>query len=521
MSDTRADLMQLQTFAQQSPPKKCVIISDAGRDHDDEVALTVAAGLSKIGLLDIEAVVANLKPAQMRARLIKGILTTVGLPNVPVGVGTAVNENSVPQPYEFNASYLSEEQTFADGQSLLKTTFENAEDHSLILLLISGLTDANIFLSANKALAKQKLQKIVIMGGALTDHDDVKRDEMGRLQPDESYNHKVDMPSAKSFYQIAQDENIPLMIVSRFAAMACAMTPQFFMRLAEENSPIGKRLCAAQADSIRHLWTRVFMDKDDVRREGLPPYCNKEWFLKTFTNNADELQNFTVNDDIWPHVTKLNAYDPIALLAAVVPELFHPLKVITDQTEHAIAGINAANPGVDDPEKIRGLLTALAVQGLAVTIEKKNENNNNKICRGLNMNSTMYHRNSYNPENEHHLQIGEVVFCLKQWSSAKLMYEMSLTYAKDGSFVPVYLSEKNPSFQGPFRFNRDTDYPDYQNFLAAMTTSSPSERERATALVGELWTHGGAFRCYAEAMIHFMPVENEVSAKASVNRKFG
>lgn len=344
---------------------KVVIITDAGRDHDDEIALTVAAGLSKAGMLEVECVVANLQPALMRARLVKGILDTVGLSDVPVGVGTVVNENSIPQPYEFDASYLSQQQSFQNGQELLKETFIKAENNSLTLLLISGLTDANLFLQNNIELAKRKLNKIVIMGGVAADQDDVKRDDKGFILPDESYNHKVDMKSALSFYECAQAAKIPLTIVSRFAAMACSMSPKFYEYLAKIDSPIGKRLCEAHAHSIRHLWHRVFMDVNDEKREGLPAYCNKEWFLKTFTDNNGDTANLTQNDDIWPHVTKINAYDPIAMLAAVLPNEFVPRKVKNGGIENLVIGLNAKITGVNDRQRIRNLLTSLSASGLA------------------------------------------------------------------------------------------------------------------------------------------------------------
>jgi len=370
LSDSELKTLQ-QLKDLQTTQQHLVIISDAGRDHDDEVALTVAAGLSKLGLLKIEGVVANLKPAESRARLIKGILNTVGLTDVPVGIGTAIDENSFPQPYEFNASYISEEKDFPDGQNLLKQLLEKSPDKSLTLLLISGLTDANIFLEKNKELAQQKLQSIVIMGGVVSEQNNLKYSDQGNLLPDESYNHKVDMASAKSFYLLAQQAEIPLRIVSRFCAMACAISPQFYDRLAKEDSPIGKRLCSAQADAIQHLWKRVFLAADDKHREGLPPYCNKEWFLKTFTNNSAALQTSTANDSMWHHVEKLNAYDPIALLAAVVPNLFHPMEAKVSNTVHSAIGINANNPGVTDPEKIRSVLTGLALWGLSASPQQE------------------------------------------------------------------------------------------------------------------------------------------------------
>jgi inosine-uridine nucleoside N-ribohydrolase len=378
MSDTRksflsnAELKILQDINHsQKNLKHLVIISDAGRDHDDEVALTVAAGLSKMGLLKIEGIVANLKPALSRAQLIHGILKTLHCNDIPIGVGSVVDEHSSSQSYEFDASYISKETQFPKGQDLLKKIFESAADNSLTLLLISGLTDANIFLSQNKLLAKRKLNNVVIMGGVLVEQNILKHDTKGHLLPDESYNHRVDMPSAKSFYTLAQEEGIPLTIVSRFCAMACAINPSFYARLAKENSPIGKRLHEKQADANRHLWKRVFLNADNPEREGLPSYCDKNWFLQTFTDNSAELQKATVNDDMWQHLIKLNAYDPIALLAVVMPTLFNSTKDKVAETEHAVIGINQNNPGTDNPEKVRSLLLSLSLWGLTASHDEK------------------------------------------------------------------------------------------------------------------------------------------------------
>ena len=357
----------LHSLAMQNKDRqKIVIISDAGRYHDDEIALVVAAGMVKSGLIEIKGVIANLKPAKLRARLIKGILTALNLPDIPVGMGEAVNEHADSSADDFHASYLSAEEDFPNGQLLLKKILEHAEESSLTLLLISGLTDANLFLADNVELAKRKLKKIVFMGGVETDQQGLKLDAHGYLMPDKSYNNNIDLPSAQSSFQLIQAADIPFTIISRHCGMACAFTPSFYERLAQENSPIGKRLYGAQAKELQNLWQRVCLELDDVRREDLAAYCNKQWFLKTYTNNSPALHALTTEDNIWPHISKLTIYDAVTLLFAVLPELFSPVIDTSRKTEYAVAGISADHPGVDDIDQVRRVLTAFAVHGLSV-----------------------------------------------------------------------------------------------------------------------------------------------------------
>jgi len=199
LSEAEINLLQ-DIKATESEHKRLVIISDAGRDHDDEVALTIAAGLSKLGLMTIEGIIANLKPAISRARLITGILNTLKLSDIPVGVGSAVNEHSTPQAYEFDASYISEQKKFPEGQ-------------------------------------------------------------------------------------LAQAEGISLVVVSRFCAMACAISPKFYDRLAKEASPIGKRLCAARL-TFQKIIMRAWQATDNLELGGSVRLCQRSG--KEATNSSDE-----------------------------------------------------------------------------------------------------------------------------------------------------------------------------------------------------------------------------------------
>lgn len=357
--------------------KSLVVLTDIGRDHDDELALIVMAALLKLELIDLKAIITTLKPSYERAQLAKGVLDTLGIRNIPIGVGSNIDENYSIQPYEFNASYMSEPSKFATQDELLREVFKNAPDSSIDFLLIAGLTDANQFIKENLKLAKQKIKKVVIMGGFSSDNEKHIKDKDGFLIPDTSYNNNVDMASAKELYKLLQENNIPIVTVTKQAAMACAISPQFYEELAATKSPLGIRLSDAQSGSIKHLWHRVFLKADDPLREGLPGYCNKEWFLKTFTKNLPEYSRLTQEDSVWPYVNKLNAYDPIALLAMVFPDMFDPKVEIINDTAHHEIGFSPEQSGVNKPEEVRDLLLKLAKIGLL------NESSHNKKLHGF------------------------------------------------------------------------------------------------------------------------------------------
>merc|ERR1719456_1616641 len=67
---------------------KLVIVSDPGQDLDDEMALIMLRYLVYEGLVECLGIVCTLAPALDRARLCRGTLDTLGLYDVPVGVGT-------------------------------------------------------------------------------------------------------------------------------------------------------------------------------------------------------------------------------------------------------------------------------------------------------------------------------------------------------------------------------------------------------------------------------------------------
>jgi len=93
------------------------------------------------------------------------------------------------------------------------------------------------------------------------------------------------------------------------------------------------------------LWKKVNLAPSDPRREKLPDRCNREWFCRTFIEKDD------VDEDksIWNQITKVNLYDPLALLACVPAfrEMHFEWKTkMVKNTPHIVTGISIQENGI-------------------------------------------------------------------------------------------------------------------------------------------------------------------------------
>ena len=347
-------------------PHKMLVVSDIGRDQDDETTLVALAQLAANDQVSLEGLVANLQPSDMRARLAKGVLKSLDLDEVPVAIGSAAGQTDLkPHAHEFEASYLAEAgEVESDGQALLKRKLEGAGDKETTLLLISGMTDGYELIHNNPELAQHKLDRVVIMGGVTCDKDQVVRDDQGYLTPDSANNNTFDMPAAQGLYRELQELQIPMTVVTKTAAYAAAVGKQFYDDLGDTGHVVGQRLRDNQKDSLDGLWHRVNLPADDPERGGLPPRCDRGWFLNTFCSGQG--QNVDAKNSIWGQVTQLNLYDAVAMLAAAGSDnhLFAPTRVEVNGTEHQIIGISKDVTGVADASGVATRLGELSREAL-------------------------------------------------------------------------------------------------------------------------------------------------------------
>merc|ERR1719183_743062 len=189
------------------------------------------------GYLDVRGVIATLAPAHDRARLCRGTLNLLGMAKVPVGVGTdggdTVGKHSA-TPFDHGArSYMpsanSEEAMMIEpGRKLLGRLYEEAEVHSLTLLIVASFKDGALFLRDNEALFVQKTKEVVIMGGVeptfydstLKSTDIYELPDGTYLENDSAHNQQFDQVATRFFFTRCQDLGIPLVILSRWAAYA-------------------------------------------------------------------------------------------------------------------------------------------------------------------------------------------------------------------------------------------------------------------------------------------------------------
>mmetsp|Transcript_9613 Transcript_9613/g.22742 ORF Transcript_9613/g.22742 Transcript_9613/m.22742 type:complete len:1168 (+) Transcript_9613:336-3839(+) len=358
------------------PLLPCVIISDPGEDLDDEIAMIMLRFLVEKGHLQCKGVIANLKPSEDRARLMRGTLDTLGLYDVPVGMGTdggSMHHRStfadtaksyMPSPTDERA------QSIKSGRRLLYEIFHNAEPKSLVMVLISSLKDAALFLRDNQKLFVDKIRYVTIMGGVEPFDEN---DTTSYLEPDTAQNNQFDRTASHFFYRRCQELGVPMIILSRLAAYSCPVTKRMYDYLAQTNSPVGCRLQNAQKASIENLWARVCLPGDDPNRCGLPARCDAAWFSDTFCGG--HIPSMEKHETIWDHVTNFKMYDTLALIAAV-PSLretyFDCVPKLVRGVEHLVCGASAERPGLKPgkEEEIRRFMSNGFFTGLTLDMSQ-------------------------------------------------------------------------------------------------------------------------------------------------------
>eukprot|EP00929_Paragymnodinium_shiwhaense_P102248 TRINITY_DN65437_c0_g1_i1.p1 TRINITY_DN65437_c0_g1~~TRINITY_DN65437_c0_g1_i1.p1 ORF type:complete len:2269 (+),score=529.06 TRINITY_DN65437_c0_g1_i1:427-6807(+) len=339
-----------------------VIVAACALTQDAELALILSRALSDMRFVDVKAVVANVQPAQARAKLARGTMDALGMRHVRVAQGS--DGNSTRQVDNFTASvartgydYLVRDVEEKSADSMLLDIYRQAPPSSLTLLLISPLTDAAQFMKAHEALFIAKTHKVVIQGGV----DPRSFDSACKwlhLDPT-CQNHQFDMEAAQYVYRKCQEWGIGLVIVSRFAVYASGVPSFIFDDLAAIGHPVALRLRETQIRSTTNLWTRCCLPAGHEQRLGLPGRCDRQWFEKVLCNGAD-LSNVSEETPIWPFVTRVSIYDPLSVLAAQPTALCRFFEVqikVVKGVEHMVVGATQERHGVRDVNGLRSFLT--------------------------------------------------------------------------------------------------------------------------------------------------------------------
>lgn len=311
--------------------KNVFVITDPGLDPDDIVNAWLLATAHKRGEINLLGTIANYSPSVMRARLLKGVFNSLGV-DVPVRAGTNCNSEHTPRGYEFDFPLAEETDVKGLSGIFLKNVLIDSEDESITLLLISGLTDIAEAIHDYPELLKQKLKEVYVMGGANW--------ENGKLIADPTAsNNKFDKTlDSQVVYDFFVNNGIPLKVLTRFAAYAASVTPDFYENLNSINK-VGNYLYKIQRKSIEGLWHTVNSNPPEHR-------LNREWFCKTFCK-VDSLP-IGSDESPWEYVKSLSLYDPLTSVFMLMPHLFHPSSQSINGVEHQIVGHSANLHGVVD-----------------------------------------------------------------------------------------------------------------------------------------------------------------------------
>lgn len=382
-------------------PKQIFVITDPGRDPDDEVLFVQLSGLIRLGMAEVAGAVVNQSPLEQRAnlasatfnafsrgipsgvfdvksRIVKGLLKTLKMDKVPVAMGSEGDVSHKLRPYEFDVPYLgfaNGENIYPDGHKFIKDKFLEArnENKKISLLLVSGMKDADIFINENPGLACEVLEQVVIMGGVEVDANGYPVfDEEGFVVPDNAANnkfgsHENDDPGdsvskyARSLYRNLQKLDIPTEVISRHAAYKVQVSGDYYAKLAETKHPVGLRVRDMQKAAITGLF------HDVTQKGGHPnPRLTPEWFASTFLKNPEaDLQALLQDtEDIMGRIKGFNPYDPLTALSVFFPGLFDPY--LSARSDMKVIGLSSEHHGIASVDGVHKLLEYLPRAGFGI-----------------------------------------------------------------------------------------------------------------------------------------------------------
>lgn len=360
-------------------PTNLVIYTDPGKDIDDEAALVLLSALTRKHHLTFPlAVVANLAPSDMRARLARGTLGQLKMPMIPVvrGSDCDIREYHV-WAHEFDVNYLAKDQTIfaaedpedaaAYAAQFVALAMEMVPDKSVTVLLLSGFTDAFELFMHHEYTVRRKVREVVMMSG-VEPLDDIKEPEM-RLMPANAFNVNVDQDAARGLVNLARFWGILTVTVTRHATHVASVPRVFFDEMGV-TSDVAKRLYTGARYGLQSLWEAVHYPMGDPRRAGLLECHTPEWFREQYLDPSAPSE-LTQHDLVWDLVTRLHMHDPLTLMAAVPKlreKLFAPYRLtvnmLGEPVDHLFIGLSPEEHGLIDPANVSGFITAGIKEGL-------------------------------------------------------------------------------------------------------------------------------------------------------------
>jgi hypothetical protein len=297
--------------------------------------------LNRLGVVKLEGFVANLMPADRRALFGRGALDSLGLPKVPMGIGTKGSQKPHEVlDYEFAGinDFMPPDERLKelpDGQDLLKTVFEKAikENRKLTFLGISSLMDIAEFASTKEGaeLLKKGLSNVVLQGGY--------RMVDGKLIADpEAANNGFDIDGAQIFHTFMQENKIPSAVWTKVATFATAIPTTVFEFMEDTQHPLGPYLRKVQIGQDSSFYLKACSDKP------FAPHMTQPWYLKNrsawLSSGHEPDEPYPTVEELVPFFINIIAYDALAAIGAAGEDVVEEFKFVKPLT---------SRPDADDP----------------------------------------------------------------------------------------------------------------------------------------------------------------------------
>ncbi|WP_233592537.1 type III secretion system effector XopQ [Erwinia psidii] len=364
-AEEEAVLRELK-FHKSAVPADTWLFTDPKNEPDNIAVYALGKQLQYEGFLYIKDVVTTPVYAQC-VEIAKGGFDSPEVPDMQMLAGHEFSMNR--EQAKDHTEFIAEQHALRpgsdgiqrDGLQEMQRRLEHAPN-GLNMVVIAGMSGVNELITANPDLMRQRVESITVV----CEGEPVK-DKEGVVQPDaRSYDNKDDLDTARSFYRRVQKQGIPLRIVTRAAAWRTAVSSAFYEGVAKSDNPTNYCQHGLRKSALKALWEGI--------QAGLLPELNGAWFARTFMPGAKTAPESEENkalsfDKIWPEVTRLNLYDPLALLAslpAAARILFEPTAI---HTEGAGVVELIGQDDVKNPEKARLLMSALAKSALATSVK--------------------------------------------------------------------------------------------------------------------------------------------------------
>ena len=213
--------------------KKIILNCDPG--HDDALALTMAVASPKIDLLAVTTSAGNQTPDKTLNNAMR-MLTLLHREDIPVAQG---NQTPLVKPLETAPEVHGK--TGLDGADLPDPDFQVQtipaidliakvlrESNEKVTLVVTGpMTNAALFLRVYPDLAREKIDQIVFMGGAMG---------LGNWRPSVEFNIFVDPEAAK----IVMNFGIPLVMAPLNVTHQAQIMKDEIDQIGEIDNPVGK-----------------------------------------------------------------------------------------------------------------------------------------------------------------------------------------------------------------------------------------------------------------------------------------